>query len=62
MNKHVPIYYKYRIIEYGYKKLTDTEVEYCKTSHKTNSKLMYYLIILCFKINHIKYEVISNEW
>lgn len=53
--------YKYKIIEYGYTSITDSKVEYCKTLHKTNSKILYLLIILCLKINRIKYEVIINE-
>ncbi|MBO7695225.1 MAG: hypothetical protein J6T10_21595 [Methanobrevibacter sp.] len=54
--------YKYRIIEYGYTSMTYSEgkekIEVCKTLHKTNSKLFFYLLILCFKINGIKYEVV----
>lgn len=53
-------YYKYKIIEYEYTKMTDKEVEVCKQLHQTNSKLFYLLLILCFKINKIKYEVVSN--
>lgn len=52
--------YKYHIVEYGYLSLSDSKVEYCKTLHKTNSKLLMYLIILCLKINHIKYEVTKS--
>ena len=52
--------YRYKIVEYEYTKMTDKEIETCKTLHMTNSKLFYYLIILCFKINKIKYEVLSN--
>lgn len=51
--------YKYKIIEYEYKTLTSEKIEVCKTLHKTNSKLFMYLIILCFKIQGIKYEVIK---
>lgn len=53
--------YKYKIIEYEYISMTNQKIEVCKTLHKTNSKLLYYLIILCFKINHIKYEVVSDD-
>ena len=38
--------YKYRIIEYEYVSMTNQKVEVCKTLHKTNSKLFYYLLIL----------------
>lgn len=60
MSKSKVIRYRYEIIEFGYVKMTDQEVEVCKTLHKTNSKLFYYLIILCFKIQGIKYEVIKK--
>ncbi len=50
--------WKYKIVEYEVKKLTNTDIEYAKTIHKTNSKLFMYIIILCLKINHVKYEVI----
>lgn len=53
--------WKYKIIEYEYVSMTDKKVEVCKTLHKTNSTLFYWLLILCFKINHIKYEVIKND-
>ena len=52
--------YKYKIIEYDYISLTNEKVEVCKTLHKTNSKLFFYLIILCFKIQGIKYSVLSK--
>lgn len=56
--------YKYQIIEYAYTSMSYSDekekVEVCKTLHKTNSKLLYYLIILIFKLNHTKYEVISK--
>ena len=56
-------YYKYKIIEMDYISMTSGEdgekVEVCKTLHKTNSKLLFYLIILIFKIQGIKYEVID---
>lgn len=51
------ILYKYRIIEYEVKKMTNREIEYAKTLHETNSTLLYYLIIMCFKLNRIKYSV-----
>lgn len=54
--------YRYQIIEYDYVKMTNKEVEVCKTLHKTNSKLFYYILILCFKLNHIKYEVVRYDW
>ena len=45
-------YYKYQIIEYDYVSMHyeegDTKIEVCKTRHKTNSKLLYLLIILIF--------------
>lgn len=51
------ILYKYGIIEYSVKKMTSRKIEYAKTLHETNSTLLMYLIVLCFKINHIKYSV-----
>lgn len=53
--------YKYKIIEYEVKKMTESDIEYAKVLHKTNSKLLYLLIKLCFKINHIKYDVVIRE-
>ena len=57
-------YWKYKVIEMEYVSMSHGDdgdkIEVCKTLHKTNSKLMYYLIILCLKINHIKYEVVNN--
>lgn len=57
--------WKYKIIEYEYKTLVysdhETKIEVCKQLHKTNSFLMYLLIIICFKINGIKYDVVK-EW
>lgn len=50
--------WKYKIIEYEVKKMTNQEVEYAKTLHKTNSKILFYLIILIFKISGIKYDTI----
>lgn len=56
-------YYKYQIIEYDYVTMHyedgDSKIEVCKSLHKTNSKLLYLLIILCFKIQGIKYEVVK---
>lgn len=52
--------YKYKIIEYEYVTMTDTKIEVCKSLHKTNSKLVFWLIILCFKIQHIKYDVVED--
>lgn len=54
------ILYKYKIIEYSVKKMTSSEIEYAKTLHQTNSTLLMCLIVLCFKINHIKYKVIKR--
>ena len=55
-------YYKYKIIEMEYIQMSHsddgTQVEVCKTLHKTNSKLLFYLIILIFKIQGIKYEIV----
>ena len=56
-------YYKYKVIEMEYISMTSgkdgEKVEVCKTLHKTNSKLLFYLIILCLKIQGIKYEVVD---
>ena len=56
-------YYKYKVIEMDYISMTSGDdgekVEVCKTLHKTNSKLLFYLIILCLKIQGIKYEVVD---
>lgn len=55
-------YWKYKIIEYNYVSMHyedgDQKIEVCKTLHKTNSKLVFLLIILCMKIQGIKYEVV----
>lgn len=51
--------WKYKIIEYEYKTLTSEKIEVCKTLHKTNSKLLMYLICLCLKLQGIKYDVIK---
>ena len=53
--------WKYQIIEYEVKKMTDKEIEYAKTLHKTNSKLLFYLIILCMKLSRVKYEKVIKE-
>ena len=53
--------WKYKIIEYEYTKMTNKEIETAKTLHKTNSKLLCYLIILCLKINKIKYDVVKER-
>ena len=54
--------YKYKIIEYSYKYIDEEyNVEICKALHKTNSKFIFILLILYFKIAGIKYEVISND-
>lgn len=56
--------YKYKIIEYSYTSMTyekgKANIKYSKTLHKTNSKLLMYLIILCFKINKIEYDVVEE--
>lgn len=49
--------FKYRIIEYEYKSITSEGIQVAKSLHKTNSKLLMYLIILCLKLNGIKYGV-----
>lgn len=53
-------YYKYKIIEYEYKSLTNEKILVSKTLHKTNSKLLFYLIILCLKLNHIRYDTVEE--
>lgn len=53
--------WKYKIKEYEVKKMTDNEIEYSITHHKTNSKLLFYLIILCLKISRIKYKTIVRD-
>lgn len=55
------IKYKYKIIEYEYTKMTDKEVEVCKTLHKTNNILFYYLLIILFKIKGIKYQATKEK-
>lgn len=59
MRNRVSNTFKYQIIEYDYVTMTDTKIEVCKTLHKTNSKLVFWLIILCFKIQHIKYDIVD---
>ena len=53
--------WKYKIIEYEVKKMTNQEIEYAKVLHKTNSKILFYLIILCLKISRIKYDTIVRD-
>lgn len=57
-------YWKYKIIEYDYVSMHyedgDRKIEVCKTLHKTNSKLVFWLILLCLKIQRIKYEVVNE--
>ena len=53
--------WKYKVIEYEVKKMTDKEIEYAKTLHKTNSMLLFYLIIICMKLSRIKYETIVRD-
>ena len=57
-------YYKYKVIEMEYISMTSgedgTKVEVCKTLHKTNSKLVFWLIILCLKIQGIKYDIVKD--
>lgn len=59
MRNRITNTFKYQIIEYDYVTMTDTKIEVCKTLHKTNSKLVFWLIILCFKIQHIKYDIVD---
>lgn len=51
--------WRYKIIEYEYTSMTDKKIEVCKTLHKTNSKLLFCLIIICLKITGVKYEVVK---
>lgn len=53
--------WKYTIIEYEVKKMTNDSIEYARRLHKTNNKLLYYLIIICFKLSNIKYKVIIRD-
>ena len=62
--KYLTKTYKYKIIEYDYVSMKyeggEKKIEVCKTLHKTNSILFAYIIILCFKIQGIKYEFIKD--
>lgn len=57
-------YWKYKVIEMEYVSMSHGDdgdkIEVCKTLHKTNSKLVFWLIILCLKIQGIKYEVVNE--
>ena len=57
-------YWKYKIIEYEYISMSHGDdgdkIEVCKTLHKTNSKLIFWLIKLCLKLQGIKYEVVNE--
>lgn len=57
-------YWKYKVIEMEYVSITSGDggqkIEVCKTLHKTNSKLVFWLIILCLKIQGIKYDVVND--
>lgn len=53
--------FKYQIIEYAYLSMTDKKIEYASTLHKTNSKLLYYVIIMILKISRIKYDVVKEK-
>lgn len=53
--------FKYQVIEYEVKKMTNKEIEYAKHLHQTNSKLLYYVIIACMKINGIKYKTVKRR-
>ena len=53
--------WKYKIIEYEVKKMTNQEIEYAKVLHKTNSKILFYLIILSLKLSGIKYKKIVRD-
>ena len=53
--------WKYKIIEYEVKKMTNKEIKYSKTLHQTNSKFLYYLIILCMKLSGVKYDKIVRD-
>lgn len=58
-------YWKYKVIEMEYVSMSHGDggdkIEVCKTLHKTNSKLVFWLIILCLKLSGAKYEVVSDE-
>ena len=53
--------FKYQVIEYEVKKMTNKEIEYTKYLHQTNSKLLYYVIILCMKLSRIKYKTVKRS-
>lgn len=57
------ITYKYNVLEYEIKSMTYDEkgmkIKYYKNLQQTNNKLIYYLIILLFKIKGSKYEVLK---
>ena len=57
-------YWKYKIIEYDYISMHyedgEKKIEICKSLHKTNSWLFMMIIIICFKIQRIKYDVIKE--
>ena len=53
--------FQYQVIEYEYKTLTNKEKDYVRTVHQTNSRLLYYLIILCLKLSGSLYETIDNS-
>ena len=56
--------YKYKVIEYEYIQMSYSEegkkIRVCKTLHKTNSKLFFWLIQLCLKINGIEYDAFTE--
>ena len=58
-------YYKYKVIEYAYTSMTAGEggekIEVCKTLHKTNSRLIFWMIILSLKIQGIKYSIVKDD-
>ena len=58
-------YFKYGIIENAYKSITYSDgksrIRLCKTLHKTNSKLVFYLMIFFFKIQKIEYDVVNTK-
>ena len=61
MNIRRKEYWKYKVIEMEYVSISHGDkIEVCKTLHKTNSKLVFWLIILCLKIQGIKYEVVNE--
>ena len=58
MTRNRTVKFKYRIIEYEFITMTNQKIERAKTLHQTNSKLLFYLIILCLKLNRIEYKTI----